>query len=116
LLNLKRKIPGHGSGIKPAICDYDAIDRFIHVSDMDCIKGCRMLAKCEGLLAGGSSGAVLMAIVQMRDQLPPGANCVGIFPDRGERYLETIFSDAWVESNFGHLPDITIDSIKPMDA
>jgi N-(2-amino-2-carboxyethyl)-L-glutamate synthase len=111
-----RKIPGHGAGIRPAICDYDAVDRCIYVSDMDCIRGCRMLAKCEGILAGGSSGAVLMAIVQMRDQLPPGANCVGIFPDRGERYLETIFSDAWVESNFGRVPDIAVDSMKSIGA
>ena len=27
-----------------------------------------------------------------------------IFPDRGERYLDTVYSDAWVEAQFGISP------------
>jgi cysteine synthase A len=53
------------------------------------------------MLAGGSSGAVLSAVDQMRDEIFANANCVLIFPDRGERYLDTIYSDEWVHDHFG---------------
>ena len=42
-----------------------------------------------------------MAIDQSRSEFPSGSNCVAIFPDRGERYLNTIYSDAWVNKHFG---------------
>jgi cysteine synthase A len=55
----------------------------------------------EAILAGGSSGAVLSAIEQVKDEIEPGAICVAIFADKGERYLDTIYSDSWVEEHFG---------------
>jgi hypothetical protein len=33
--------------------------------------------------------------------IPRNANCVAFLPDRAERYLDTIYSDAWVETNLG---------------
>jgi N-(2-amino-2-carboxyethyl)-L-glutamate synthase len=33
--------------------------------------------------------------------IPPDANVVVILPDRGERYLDTIYSDRWVQENLG---------------
>ena len=30
-----------------------------------------------------------------------GSTVVAIFPDGGDRYLDTIYSDAWVAENFG---------------
>jgi cysteine synthase A len=76
-------------------------EKCIHVSDLDCVTGCRRLVKSEAILAGGSSGAVLMAAIQEKDRIPAGSTCVLIFPDRGERYLDTIYSDAWVAKYFG---------------
>ena len=35
------------------------------------------------------------------DEIPEEAICALILPDRGERYLDTIYSDAWVEEHFG---------------
>lgn len=97
----KRLIPGHGAAVRPALFDETLADEVIHVSDLDCITGCRRLAKTEAVLAGGSSGAVLMAVEQIREQIPPDSTCAMIFPDRGERYLDTIYSDAWVREHFG---------------
>jgi cysteine synthase A len=65
------------------------------------VVGCRRLARREAILAGGSSGGVVAAVERLKDEIPPGANCVLIFPDRGERYLDTIFSDEWVGAHFG---------------
>jgi cysteine synthase A len=96
-----RRIPGLGAGIKPPLCDVGLIDQVVHVSDLDCVVGCRRLVAREAILAGGSSGGVLAAVERLAASIPAAATCVAILPDRGERYLDTIFDDAWVEENFG---------------
>lgn len=53
--------------------------------------------------AGGSAGAVVMAVSKLRYEIPEGANCGGVLCDRGEHYLETIYSEAWVNEHFGDL-------------
>jgi 2,3-diaminopropionate biosynthesis protein SbnA len=98
-----RLIPGHGAAVVPELYQHNLVERCIHVSDMDCIIGCRRLAKYEALLAGGSSGGIIMAIEEVKHTILDGANCVPLFADRGERYLDTIFSDAWVNQHFGSI-------------
>ena len=99
----KRLIPGHGAAVRPALYHPDLADDCIHVNDIDCVVGCRLLARTEAILAGGSSGAVLMAVAAAKDRIPAGANCVMVIHDRGERYLDTIYSDEWVENHFGDI-------------
>ncbi|MFL6253444.1 MAG: 2,3-diaminopropionate biosynthesis protein SbnA [Pyrinomonadaceae bacterium] len=98
-----RLIPGHGAAIRPALYQPNLALECIHVSDVDCIVGCRRLALEEAILAGGSSGAVFMAVEKYKDRIPPGSTCVVIFADRGERYLDTIYSDEWVAKYFGEV-------------
>lgn len=102
----KRLIPGHGAAVLPKLFQPDLADECIHVSDSDCVVGCRRLVHDEGILAGGSSGAVLMAVEYAKHEIPPGSNCVAIFPDRGERYLDTIYSEEWVNQNFGDIANL----------
>ncbi|HEX5735290.1 MAG TPA: 2,3-diaminopropionate biosynthesis protein SbnA [Blastocatellia bacterium] len=99
----KRLIPGHGAALRPKLFQPGLAHGCIHVSDLDCVIGCRRLARQEALLVGGSSGAVLMAVEQIKEEIPEGAVCVLIFPDRGERYLDTIYSDSWVCEHFGEV-------------
>jgi len=99
-----RLIPGHGAALRPALFRDDVADACVHVSDLECVTGCRRLVAREGILAGGSSGAAVMAIERLRDRIAGDATVVAIFPDRGERYLDTIYCDAWVERHFGVLP------------
>lgn len=96
----KRLIPGHGAGIRPGLYRDDFAEHCIRVTDLECVIGCRRLARTEAILAGGSSGAIVMALDSIKHTLPPGATCVLILADRGERYLDTIFSDEWVAKNF----------------
>jgi N-(2-amino-2-carboxyethyl)-L-glutamate synthase len=96
-----RMIPGLGAGLRPPLCDLSFIDEPVHVNDLDCVIGCRRLIEREAILAGGSSGGVLAAVEHYRDRIPEGAVVVAILPDRGERYLETLFSDDWVREHFG---------------
>lgn len=99
----KRLVPGHGAAVRPPLYRPDLADQCVHVTDLDCITGCRRLARSEAILAGGSSGAVLMAVDRVRHAMPEAAVCVAVFPDRGERYLDTIYSDQWVEEHFGNV-------------
>lgn len=100
----KRLIPGHGSVIVPPLLKAELIDDVVHVSDWDCIEGCRKLLQKEAIFVGGSSGGVLRAAEKYAGRLAKNSNCALIFPDRGERYTDTIFSDGWVLNNFGQLP------------
>ncbi len=96
-----RLIPGHGAAIRPRLLDPSLVDEVVHVSDLDTLVSCRNLTLQEGILAGGSSGAVVAAVRAMADRIPAAANCVAIFPDGGDRYLDTIYSDSWVAHHFG---------------
>lgn len=102
---LPRLIPGHGAAVVPELFHDGLADECVHVSDIDCVVGCRRLVREEAILAGGSSGGVLMAIEYARAKIPLDANCVAIFPDRGDRYLNTIYSDTWVRTNLGDIAE-----------
>jgi cysteine synthase A len=108
-IKAKRMIPGLGAAMRPPLCDPSLVDRCVHVSDLDCIAGCRRLVAREAILAGGSSGGVVAAVEQMKNHIPDDAVCVAILPDRGERYLETIFCDEWVHEHFGEIDHLWRD-------
>lgn len=96
-----RLIPGHGAAVRPELYSNELADRCVLATDLDCIVGCHLLVRHEAILAGGSSGAVIMAVQKLQEYIPRDATCAVIFPDRGERYLDTIYSHAWVEKHFG---------------
>jgi N-(2-amino-2-carboxyethyl)-L-glutamate synthase len=98
-----RLIPGIGSGIRPGLLRPGLVQRCVHVTDLDCVIGCRRLVQSEGILAGGSSGGVLMAVDKLQHEIPPDATCVMILADRGERYLDTVYSDRWVREQLGEV-------------
>jgi cysteine synthase A len=100
----KRLFPGMGAGLRPPLCDLQYVDEFILVSDLECVAGCRRLVRREGILAGASSGGLIAAVDRIRDKIPAGSNVVVILPDRGERYLDTVYSDEWVQENLGEVP------------
>jgi len=108
-VNGKRLLPGHGSAVRPALYQPDVAERCIHVTDLECVIGCRRLVRQEAILAGGSSGAVLMAVDRVKDEIPPDATCAVILADRGERYLDTIYSDSWVRQHFGEVEHLWQD-------
>jgi cysteine synthase A len=102
-IKANRLIPGLGAGLRPPLCDVSMVDECVHVDDLECIAGCRRLLAREAILAGGSSGGVLAAVEKIQDRIPDRSICAVILPDRGERYLETLFSDDWVRERFGEV-------------
>ena len=105
----KRLIPGLGAGLRPPLCEPEMIDEVVLVNDLECVVGCRQLVARESILAGGSSGAVVSALSRLQDHIPDGAHCVLVLPDRGERYLETIYDDQWVQDHFGDVEHLWQD-------
>lgn len=108
----KRLIPGHGAAVRPKLFQLGMAAECVHVTDAECIIACQRLVASEAILAGGSSGAVFAAFEQMQPRIPAGSNCVMIFPDRGERYLDTIYSESWVHRHFGDLSSLYLRGVE----
>ena len=109
----RRLIPGHGASVRPALFDPAMADEVVHVTDLDCVVGCRRLTLREAILAGGSSGAVVAALEKLAPTIPDGSNCVLILADGGDRYLDTIYSDEWVNKHFGEVSHLWKDEPGP---
>ncbi|MFE7114411.1 pyridoxal-phosphate dependent enzyme [Streptomyces sp. NPDC057654] len=86
-----RTLPGMGAPYPPPFARFLEKAHVFHVSEEDCRAGCTRLLTSEGLMAGASSGAVVTAALTHIAATPPGSTHVLLLPDRGERYLESVF-------------------------
>jgi cysteine synthase len=81
------KVEGIGNSFWPAALDRSLVDEIQTVSDADAFDAVRALARTEGLLLGGSSGAAAHAARNVASRLGPGAKILTLFADGFERYL-----------------------------
>lgn len=96
-----RRIPGMGAGLVTDLSRQVDPDRVIRVSDLDCTIGARLLARREGILAGGSTGGIVHALATLSPEIPTGSRVVLLVHDGGAPYLHTIYDDHWVRTVLG---------------
>jgi len=96
-----RMIPGLGMGMRPPQLDEEFIDDVVLVDEEETVRTCRRMAS-RGFLFGGSTGTVVSGALTWLDACGSAdLTAVAIAPDLGERYLDTVYDDRWVEDVFG---------------
>jgi cysteine synthase A len=83
------KIEGVGIGYTPPLWEPTLVDEILPVKTDDAKEMARRLAREEALFAGTSSGANVVAAIQMAERLGPGAKVVTLMADSGLKYLST---------------------------
>ncbi len=83
------RIEGIGIGYTPPMWDPGIVDEVIPVPTADAEAMARRLAREEGLFAGTSSGANVIAAIRVGERLGPGASVATLLVDSGLKYLST---------------------------
>ncbi len=81
------KVEGIGNSFWPGALDRSLVDEIKTVPDADSFAAVKALARTEGLLVGGSSGAAAVAARDVARSLGEGRTVVTLFADGFERYL-----------------------------
>ncbi|BFP42927.1 cysteine synthase family protein [Flavobacteriaceae bacterium GF1] len=94
------RIEGLGKNLIPKTTDFNSIDRFLKVTDVESAHMARQIAHKEGLFLGYTSGAAMQAVMQYHTEgeFNADSQVVVVFPDHGSRYMSKIYSDEWMEN------------------
>lgn len=90
-------IEGLGDEFLIGCADFTCIDDIYQITDRDAFLMTRKLANKESIMAGGSSGAAIWAVLKLAHEIDRPCRIVTIFPDSANRYLSTIYNDGWLK-------------------
>ncbi|MFI5311788.1 MAG: PLP-dependent cysteine synthase family protein [Gemmatimonadales bacterium] len=83
------KIEGIGIGFIPPLWEPDLVNEIQAVTTDDAKTMARRLAREEGIFAGASTGANVVAAIRVAQRLGPGATVATLVVDSGLKYLST---------------------------
>jgi cysteine synthase A len=90
------KMTGLGLSFIPPNFDPQALDIAYSVDDCLAFSVCHALARQEGMLLGASTGAIVAAALADAARFSTPQTMLLLNPDRGDRYLETVYNLDWL--------------------
>src|SRR3989449_2724989 len=91
------KIEGIGEDFIPETTWFEYIDDVVKVGDREAYLMTRRLAREEGVLAGSSAGAALLAALKVAEDLDRDDVLVVLLPDSGAKYVSKAHNEAWLK-------------------
>ncbi|MFB8144062.1 pyridoxal-phosphate dependent enzyme [Streptomyces parvus] len=100
----RRLQSGLGNSLQPKNLDRRVIDEVHWLNDREAFEASVALAGEQQIFAGNTSGSVYRVLGDVASRARPGSRIVGIFPDRGDRYADTVHDpDHWAAHRLGEL-------------
>ncbi|WP_034262602.1 pyridoxal-phosphate dependent enzyme [Actinospica robiniae] len=87
-----RKQSGLGNSLFPDNIDYTLFDEVHWLSDDEAFDATHRLAREQKIFGGNTSGSVYRILSHLARNAAPGTKLVGIMPDRGDRYVESVYT------------------------
>lgn len=97
--NCNYLVEGIGEDHLALAMDFSVVDDVMPVKDKDAFDVARLLARREGMLVGGSSGANMWGALEIAKSLKEPAVIVTVLPDSGIKYLSKMFDDEWMKAH-----------------
>lgn len=88
----QRRQSGLGNSMQPANVDYGLFDEVHWLSDDEAFAATRQLAREQQIFAGNTAGSVYQVLRHVAAHALEGTTVVGILPDRGDRYVGTVYA------------------------
>jgi S-sulfo-L-cysteine synthase (3-phospho-L-serine-dependent) len=86
---------GLGNSLMPPNLDQSQVNEVHWLNDREAFDGTLRLAADEGIFAGNTSGSVYLVLRYIQAHCDPSSRVVGIFPDRGDRYFNTVYDEKY---------------------
>jgi cysteine synthase len=113
-----RKLRGLGNSLLPQNLDHTYFDEVHWVNAAEAFTATRILHQKTTLFRGGTSGACWL-VARYWLTKHPGMRVVCIFPDDGNRYVDTIYNTDYLVENQLWLPELPAEPVEvghPLDA
>lgn len=93
-------IEGLGKNLIPSATDFDIIDEFIKVNDIESALAAKKITQQTGIFCGYTSGAAFVATEKyaQKGMFDRESIVVIVFPDHGSRYMSKIYNDEWLKN------------------
>ena len=92
-----RELRGLGNSLQPANLDHTMFDEVHWCPAGEAYEETRRLHRRHALFHGPTAGAA-MAVARWWSARNPGARTVVMLPDQGDRYLDSVYDDAWLDA------------------